>query len=99
MKNLIQYNLSFADIAVRYALVMAFGILFGATVWYPFIILALMVFLEVSAEALRRHASVIGLFHKSFIQQDLLVTRCGCHHKMPAASCHLLLEITSRSPA
>lgn len=46
MKNLLQYNLSFVDITLRYALIMALGISFGLTQFYPLIVLAVAVFIS-----------------------------------------------------
>lgn len=46
MKKFLEYNLSFVDISIRYAIIMAFGILFGITQFYPFIVLAVMVFIS-----------------------------------------------------
>jgi hypothetical protein len=46
MKHLIQYNLSFTDIAIRYAVIMALGIAFGFTQWYVLIVLAVAVFIS-----------------------------------------------------
>lgn len=46
MKNLLEYNLSFVDIAIRYALIMALGITFGFTQFYPLIVVAVMVFIS-----------------------------------------------------
>jgi len=46
MKNLLEYNLSFVDIALRYALIVALGITFGITQFYPLIVLAVAVFIS-----------------------------------------------------
>lgn len=46
MKKYLEYNLSFTDIAIRYALIMALGILFGVTQFYPFIVLAVIIFIS-----------------------------------------------------
>lgn len=46
MKKFLEYNLSFVDIFMRYALIMALGILFGVTQFYPLIVLAVLVFIS-----------------------------------------------------
>lgn len=45
MEKYFQYNLSFTDISIRYALIMALGIAFGFTLFYPFIVLAVIIFM------------------------------------------------------
>lgn len=37
--------MSFTDIAIRYAIILALGILFGATLFYPLILVAVAVFM------------------------------------------------------
>ena len=46
MKKFLEYNLSFVDIFMRYAIIMMLGILFGVTQFYPLLILALFVFIS-----------------------------------------------------
>lgn len=46
MKNLLEYNLSIVDIALRYALILVLGITFGFTQFYPLIVLAVAVFIS-----------------------------------------------------
>ncbi len=41
-----QYNLSFLDISIRYAIIMVLGIIFGVTQFYPLIVLAILVFIS-----------------------------------------------------
>ncbi len=41
-----EYNLSFVDISLRYALIVALGILFGVTQFYPLIVVAIAVFIS-----------------------------------------------------
>jgi hypothetical protein len=41
-----EYNLSFVDIVIRYAIIIALGILFGITLFYPLIVLAIAVFIS-----------------------------------------------------
>lgn len=64
MKNLFQYNLSFVDIALRYALIMVLGILFGVTLFYPLIVLAVMVFIS-AVTGICPIYSVLGINHAS----------------------------------
>ena len=45
MKNLLEYNLGFVDIVLRYALIVALGIAFGFTQFYLLIVLAVAVFI------------------------------------------------------
>ena|ERR1051325_2868372 len=46
MKKLLEYNLSFVDIFMRYAIILVLGILFGVTQFYPLIVLAVIVFIS-----------------------------------------------------
>ena len=62
MKNLIVYNLSFVDIALRYALIMALGILFGFTQFYPLIVLAVVVFIT-AVTGICPVYSILGINH------------------------------------
>lgn len=64
MKNLLQYNLSFLDITIRYAVIMALGILFGITQFYPFIVLAVIVFIS-AVTGICPIYSMLGINHAS----------------------------------
>ena len=64
MKKLLQYNLSFVDIVIRYAIILALGILFGVTQFYPFIVLAVLVFIT-AVTGICPIYSMLGINHAS----------------------------------
>ncbi len=64
MKNLLQYNLSFVDISIRYAIIIALGILFGVTQFYPLIVLAVLVFIS-AVTGMCPIYSLLGINHAS----------------------------------